>query len=450
MQSLPRLHVRLMCAICGINVIALLLLQLPMFGDSGGNDESQQLAVSDAIPHTDPVSADQSRPTLHLLQKDTRFPEVEIRRGMRWQAARIGFGDNIRSLFARRGIKRSDISMLGAVPEFQKQEEQIRTGALVEYQIDQAGLLRTVRYSVNTLESNVFTREGSQFSFMHELRTPERRIVMRRGNVARSLFLAGQRAGLTGQLTMSLAQVFQWDIDFALDIRPGDSFALVYEELYLDGRRVGAGNILAAEFTNRGERHQAVRYTREGSQPAYYALNGRSTRKAFLKTPLEFSRVSSSFTMRRFHPILKTFRPHRGIDYSAPVGTPVWAAGDGKVSLAASDSSSGRHIVLQHGTKYQTKYLHLSRFGKDISVGRRVHQGQVIGYVGATGLATGPHLHFEFIEGGVHKNPSTANMMEDPISGSEKAKFDTQADVLMAAMQGGPMDTIALARIANN
>ena len=231
---------------------------------------------------------------------------------------------------------------------------------------------------------------------------------------------------------------------------PGDSFALVYEELYVDGRRVGSGNILAAEFTNRGERHQAIRYTRNSSQPAYYALNGRSTRKAFLKAPLEFSRVSSNFTMRRFHPILKTFRPHRGIDYSAPVGTPVWAAGDGKVVLATSDSSSGRHIVLQHGSKYQTKYLHLSRFAKDIAAGQRVHQGQVIGYVGATGLATGPHLHFEFIEGGVHKNPSTANMMEDPISGHEKANFDAQAGVLVAAMQGGPMDTVALARIAND
>ena len=452
MHSLPRLHLRLMYAICGINLIALVLLQLPIFGDSSSRTTNS--SISTVTGPTQPEAADRelpaALPAMHLLQKDTRFPEVQIRRGVRWQAARVGFGDTIPSLFARRGIKRSDIAALDAVPEFQEQEERIRTGALVEYQIDDLGMLRTVRYPVSELESNVFTRDGSRFLYMHEVRTPERRIVMRKGTVARSLFLAGQRAGLTGQLTMSLAQVFQWDIDFALDIRPGDSFALVYEELYLDGRRVGSGNILAAEFTNRGERHQAIRYARDGSQPAYYALNGRSTRKAFLKAPLEFSRVSSSFTMRRFHPILKTFRPHRGIDYSAPVGTPVWAAGDGKVVLAASDSSSGRHIVLQHGTKYQTKYLHLSRFAKDITSGQRVQQGQVIGYVGATGLATGPHLHFEFIEGGIHKNPSTANMMEDPISGHDKSKFDAQAGVLMAAMQGGPMDTVALARIASN
>jgi murein DD-endopeptidase MepM/ murein hydrolase activator NlpD len=158
--------------------------------------------------------------------------------------------------------------------------------------------------------------------------------------------------------------------------------------------------------------------------------------------------VSSNFNMRRFHPILRTVRPHRGIDYAAPTGTPVWAAGDGKIAAVASDSSSGRHIVLQHGTRYQTKYLHLSRFAKGVVPGQRVRQGQVIGYVGATGLATGPHLHFEFIEGGVHKNPSNANMMEDPISGRDKLRFDAQVAVLMAALDGGPMDTVALARIA--
>ena len=452
MHSLPRLHLRLMYAICGFNLVALVLLELPIFGDSNIQTDNASVSIADRAqsPETPEDNQLPAQSALGVLQKDSRFPEVQIRRGVRWQAARIGFGDTIPSLLARRGIKRSEIAALDAVPEFQQQEDRIRTGALVEYQIDDAGMLRTVRYPLSDLESNVFARDGSRFSYMHEVRTPERRVVMRKGTVARSLFLAGQRAGLTGQLTMSLAQVFQWDIDFALDIRPGDSFALVYEELYVDGRRVGSGNILAAEFTNRGERHQAVRYARDGSQPAYYALNGRSTRKAFLKAPLEFSRVSSNFTMRRFHPILKTFRPHRGIDYSAPVGTPVWAAGDGKVILATSDSSSGRHIVLQHGRKYQTKYLHLSRFAKDITAGQRVHQGQVIGYVGTTGLATGPHLHFEFIEGGVHKNPSTANMMEGPISGHEKSKFDAQAGVLMAAMQGGPMDAVALAKIAND
>lgn len=452
MFGLPRLHIGLLVAVVTVNM-AVWLAPDASTSPSEPRETSAAAAASGAVVTTADGTSAGVVPVAETLlpsiyQRDVRFTDVTIQRGARWQAARVNSGDNLPSLFTRRGIRRDDIARLIEHPDFKDQLRRIRTGATIEYQVDEAGNLRVVRYPLNSLETYVFARNGGGFEFTHETRTPERRVVVRRGDVARSLFVAGQRAGLTGQLTMSLAQIFQWDIDFALDIRPGDSFALVYEELYLDGKRVGEGNILAAEFTNQGKRYQAIRYAKEGSQPGYYTPGGRSTRKAFLRAPLEFFRVSSNFNMRRFHPILRTVRPHRGIDYAAPTGTPVWAAGDGKVASVTSDSSSGRHIVLQHGSRYQTKYLHLSRFAKGIAAGRRVRQGQVIGYVGATGLATGPHLHFEFLEGGVHKNPSNANMMEDPISGHDKFRFDSQVAVLMAALEGGPMDTVALARIA--
>ncbi len=460
MFGLPRLHLGLLVGVAAANLAVWLAPDASTFPGSSGPvsaASSEYASMSSAqIPAVGQQgTADVRLPEVieasvstSLYQREVRFTDVPIKRGARWQAAQVQSGDNLPGLFARRGVRRADISALVEHPEFKDQMRRIRTGALIEYQVDETGALRTVRYPLNSLETYVFARAADSFEFTHETRTPERRVVVRRGDVARSLFVAGQRAGLTSQLTLSLAQIFQWDIDFALDIRPGDSFALVYEELYLDGRRVGEGSILAAEFTNQGNRHQAVLYTRDGSQPGYYTPAGRSTRKAFLRAPLEFFRVSSNFNMRRFHPILRTVRPHRGIDYAAPTGTPVWAAGDGKIAAVASDSSSGRHIVLQHGSRYQTKYLHLSRFARGISPGQRVRQGQVIGYVGTTGLSTGPHLHFEFIEGGVHKNPSNANMMEDPISGRDKLRFDSQVAVLMAALEGGPMDTIALARIA--
>lgn len=439
MFGLSRFHLGLLVAVAGANLLV-------WFVPSSATASSDSVEVAQPLP-VEAQSA--SHAPLSVYQREVRFADVEIRRGVRWQSARVGSGDTLSAVFARRGIRKADIAELANRDSFQAQVGKLRAGTVIDYQVDERGALQVVRYPINALETFVFSRAGDTFRFAHETRTPERRVVVRNGVVSRSLFLAGQRAGLTSQLTLSLAQIFQSDIDFALDIRPGDRFSLVYEELYLDGKRVGEGNILAAEFVNQGKSYRAIRFAKEGARPGYYTPAGRSTRKAFIRAPLEFFRVSSNFNMRRFHPVLRIVRPHRGIDYAAPTGTPVWAAGDGKVATAASDSSSGRYIVINHGTKYQTKYLHLSRFATGLRAGDRVRQGQVIGYVGTTGLSTGPHLHFEFIENGVHKNPSSANMMEEPIAGADKVRFMARTAVLTAAIEGGALNTIALARIAD-
>lgn len=236
-------------------------------------------------------------------------------------------------------------------------------------------------------------------------REPERSVHWARGTIQSSLFFAGRDAGLSETMTMNMAQLFGWDIDFALDIRRDDEFALIYEELYLDGEYIGEGRILAATFTNQGRTFNAIRYTDADGRSSYFDENGRSVRKAFLRTPVEFSRISSHFNPNRRHPILNTIRAHRGTDYAAPTGTPIRATGDGRVLEAGWNGGYGRMVLIQHGERIRTLYAHMNSLASGIRPGATVRQGQVIGTVGMTGAATGPHLHYEFLVNGVHKDP---------------------------------------------
>lgn len=241
-----------------------------------------------------------------------------------------------------------------------------------------------------------------------------------------SLFLAGQRAGLSDALIMELANIFGWDIDFALDIRTGDQFSVVYEEKYLDGEKVKDGTIVAAEFINQDQVYRAARYTDTTGKTDYYDANGRSMRKPFLRTPVDFARISSGFNLNRKHPILNKIRAHKGVDYAASTGTPIKVAGDGKIVHAGNKGGYGRTIIVQHGTKYSTLYAHMHKYARNMRVGTRVKQGQIIGYVGKSGLATGPHLHYEFRVSGVHRNPLTVKLPDaQPLPSKEMNRFKT-------------------------
>jgi murein DD-endopeptidase MepM/ murein hydrolase activator NlpD len=221
---------------------------------------------------------------------------------------------------------------------------------------------------------------------------------------------------------MELANIFAWDIDFVFDIRQGDSFAILFEEQYLDGEMFAVGDIIAASFTNRGRTYDAVRYTDSSGSSSYYTPEGLSMRKAFLRAPLDIFRISSGFNLRRKHPIHKMIKAHRGVDYAAPRGTPVFSAGDGKVTATGYSKANGNYIFVQHGQTYVTKYLHLNK--KKVRRGQTVKQRQVIGTVGSTGYATGPHLHYEFLVNGVHRNPRTVKLPQaNPISATELAAF---------------------------
>jgi murein DD-endopeptidase MepM/ murein hydrolase activator NlpD len=255
------------------------------------------------------------------------------------------------------------------------------------------------------------------------------------GTIERSLYEAGREAGLPDALTTKLAQIFGWDIDFALDVEVGDSFRVVYEEKYWLGRKVAQGPILAAEFWNRGRLYRAIGFRAEDGTINYYTPSGRNLKRTFLRTPVKLSNVSSSFSSWRYHPILKLWRAHNGVDYAAPEGTPVHATASGRVVSAGWSGGYGNMVVIDHGATYSTLYAHLSHHRSGLQAGQKIDQGEVIGYVGKTGLATGPHLHYEFQVNGEHKNPLTFQFPDGaPIAETARAEFKRIAQEWVAEL----------------
>jgi len=355
-------------------------------------------------------------------------------------------GDTLSAIFSREGISSRELHLLLTSEPLGKRLRNIFPGQELHYTVAGDSTLLRFEYPAGALQTLVFSRDGDRFVAEEINQEPERITSYRRGVIENSLFLASQRAGLNDTMTMRLAQIFQWDIDFVLDIRRGDEFAVLFEELYVDGDFIGYGNILAAEFVNRGRSYRAVRYTDSHGDTNYYTPDGNPMRQAFLRAPVEFSRISSNFNMNRRHPLFNRSMPHRGIDYAAPTGTPVLAAGDGRVVTAGRTDPNGNYVVIQHGQQVTTKYLHLHRFAPGIKQGIRVRQGQLIGYVGSTGWATGPHLHYEFLVNGVHQNPRTVKLPQaEPIPRSELAKFREHSVPLLALLNNHRQQQLALA-----
>jgi murein DD-endopeptidase MepM/ murein hydrolase activator NlpD len=247
---------------------------------------------------------------------------------------------------------------------------------------------------------------------------------MRSGKILSSLYAASDAAGLPDSVTDKIAELFSTDIDFRQDLRKGDSFSVIYSQNFRNGQPVGESKILATEFVNAGQVHRAVLFRDPMGHEDYYAPDGKSLKKAFLRSPLPFSRITSGFTTARFHPVLKTWRAHKGIDFGAPVGTPVKSVSDGVVEFIGQQHGYGNLLVIKHFGTYSTAYGHLSRFGKGLHKGSRVSQGEIVAYVGQTGLATGPHLHYEFRVSGVQRNPLAMNLpVAQPLSAAFKARF---------------------------
>ncbi|RMH61409.1 MAG: M23 family metallopeptidase [Zetaproteobacteria bacterium] len=285
---------------------------------------------------------------------------------------------------------------------------------------------------------------GAWHAALAERKTSSRRMLAA-GVIHDSLFESAARAGLDSRTTMNLVDIFSWDIDFARDMRDGDSFRVLYDELYDDEGRLIATKILAAEFINQGQRFRAVLFTGPDGREEYFTPEGRSMRKAYLKAPVKFTRISSRFRLRRKHPILGFTRAHRGVDYAAPMGTPVHAIGDGRVRFVGWKGGYGRFVLIQHVNRaHSTAYAHLSRFARGLHRGMRVRQGQIIGYVGMSGLATGPHLHFEFRVRGRAIDPLTVKRVPSrPVPKSQMARFKQQSAPLLAALEAQPVTMLA-------
>ncbi|MCV6605152.1 MAG: peptidoglycan DD-metalloendopeptidase family protein, partial [Porticoccaceae bacterium] len=337
------------------------------------------------------------------------------------------------TLFKRASLGPRDVHRFVSSGENAKKLKRIMPGESLVFGLAENGELNTLTYQISQLESWEFTLNDGDYSAEQIILEPQVLTTYREAQIDSSLFVAADSVGIPHDLIMELAGIFGWDVDFALDIRKGDHFMVLYEEKFLDGDKIGNGNILAAEFTNQGKTFQAVRFEDASGHANYYTPEGLSMRKAFLRTPVNFARVSSGFNMRRLHPITKKIKPHRGIDYAAPTGTPVYSAGDGKVIKAGYTRANGNYVVIQHGQSYSTKYLHLHR--RKVKKGQSVRQGQTIGTVGATGLATGPHLHYEFLVNGVHRNPRTVKLPQaKPIASKHKADFLAQTRPLMTSL----------------
>jgi murein DD-endopeptidase MepM/ murein hydrolase activator NlpD len=303
----------------------------------------------------------------------------------------------------------------------------LKVNDILQIKINAPGELGHLIYKKNPVDTLIATRSDDGFDVQIVSAPIEREIATVQGTIQDSLFLDAKRAGLPDKLIMKLADIFAWDIDFAQNLKDGDQFTVVYEKFLVDGKQVYTGEIMATEFTNKGKTFAAIRYKDKEGNATYYTPQGKGMKKTFLSSPVDFARISSVFNMHRRHPILNTIRAHKGVDYAAAIGTPVKTVGNGKIIFRGTQHGYGNVVIVQHGEKYTTLYGHLSAFGEDQTIGSEVSQGDVIGYVGQTGLATGPHLHYEFRIDGVHQDPLAVNLPEAYTTSKEfLAEFKAQ------------------------
>jgi murein DD-endopeptidase MepM/ murein hydrolase activator NlpD len=340
--------------------------------------------------------------------------------------------DTLDRIFRQLKLDLSDLANIRELPGIREQLDRLRPGDTITLTHD-AGTLHALSRRISDTEVLSVTRGDSGFE-AEVISTPiEMRTARTHGTIESSLFVAARSAGVSAELIMRLANdIFGWKIDFALEIQPGDSFDIVYQQKYRDGQYIGDGHILAAGFTNAGKVHRAIYFESDDKEVAgYYGPDGRSMKRQFLRAPLDFTRISSNFNPNRRHPILNTIRAHKGVDYAAPTGTVIKAAGEGRMDFVGVKGGYGRVIILEHGGGISTLYGHMSRFAKGARTGRRVSQGETIGYVGSSGAATGPHLHYEYRVNGIHKNPRTVPLPDaKPIPDQYMAEFQKRSNSL--------------------
>jgi murein DD-endopeptidase MepM/ murein hydrolase activator NlpD len=346
----------------------------------------------------------------------------------------IRSGDTLDRLFRKHDLNIGHLALIARLDEASKRFRRIKPGDVFEITHDDGELISM--YSALDL-TTALKIDPQEEGFTAQL--VERPIEIRKrfayGTIETSLYESAESAGLSDKLIMNLAGIFAWDIDFVLDIRSGDNYYVQWEEIWQEGEFVTDGEVVVAEFNNNGSQHRALRFVDDDGRSDYFTPDGRSVRKAFLRSPVDF-RVSSSFNPNRLHPVLKTRRPHRGVDYAAPRGTPIKASGDGKVIFRGVKSGYGNTVILQHGGNITTLYAHMSRFASSARVGSRVRQGQTIGFVGKTGLVTGVHLHYEYRLNGVHRNPRTVELPQaDPIADQYRDIFLAQADPILKELE---------------
>jgi murein DD-endopeptidase MepM/ murein hydrolase activator NlpD len=347
----------------------------------------------------------------------------------------VGRNDTLDGIFRRMALDKADLAAIRNLPGIRQSLDFLKPGDAIQLTHSHDGAIKELSRKVSETQTLEVVRQDTGFAAKMVNNPVETRLRTATATIDSSLFQAAESADISDVVAFKLANVFAWDIDFVLDIREGDRFTAVYEQIYQDGKYLHDGEVVAAEFVNDGKIYRAVRFTADDGTVGYYTPDGKPMRKAFLRAPVDFTRVSSVFNPARMHPILNYIRGHMGTDYAAPTGTPVHAAGDGKVSFEGTRGGYGNAILLLHSNGVSTLYGHMSKFAKNIHLGSHVNQGEIIGYVGMTGLATGPHLHYEYLRDGVHMDPQTVKLPgAEPLRADSLDKFHTATAAALARL----------------
>ena len=419
-KNSSRIKILAACAVACGALAALVFLALSFSQAPDPISAAQPVPAGDA-----PAAAPELAPPPIVAQQASVASIIEVV---------VGRNDTLDAIFRRMALNKSDLAAIRNLPGIRQSLDFLKPGDSIKLTHTDGDIKELTRKVSETQTLDVVLRDSGFEAKMID-NPVEVRMRTARAIIDSSLFQAAGAADISDTVALKLANVFAWDIDFVLDIREGDRFTAVYEQVFQDGKYLRDGEVLAAEFVNNGKVYRAVRFVADNGHAGYYTPAGLAMRKAFLRAPLEFTRVSSAFNPHRHHPILNLIRGHMGTDYAAPIGTPVHAAGDGHVSFAGQRGGYGNAIVLTHGANISTLYGHMSRFARNMRVGTRVQQGDVIGYVGMTGLATGPHLHYEYLTGGVHRNPQTVQLPgAEPLRAQDLQRFRDMAAPLLSSL----------------
>ena len=356
------------------------------------------------------------------LPTTVRTPTVED-----WRIVQVRPGQTLSDIFQGQGLSLADLqNVMDEAGDAAKELHNIRPGQEFDFLLANDGSLRGIRFDRDEASRVTVRFDGNKPTVVAQAREVERREHVAHGAIDSSLFAAGAKAGMSTAMVLKLADLFKYDIDFVQDLREGDTFTVIYDDIYRDGGYLREGDIVAAEFVNQGQRYTAYRFKKDDGSYGWFSEDGRPLQKSFLRIPVDFTRISSQFSAARMHPVLGLMRAHKGVDYAAPTGTPIHAAGDGVVKYKGWMNGYGNFVIVQHNSSISTAYGHMSKFA-NVKVGQHVSQGSVIGYVGMTGLATGPHLHYEFRVNDVQRDPQKVTLPKpEPLPAAQLAKFKAQ------------------------
>lgn len=414
-------HTRLLLVLAG-SVLSLLILMI-VFSQANNNEFSLTetplpLDVAQTVQQVGPETAVASAPHMSKI------------------SMRVRQGDTIASVFKRLNLSHDELHAMIAAHPRNKILTKVHAGDRVQLLYDDKHAVHELVYRP-TLTTQLTVRRAAE-GFESNLTSIQldQRQAYTHAVIKNSLFASGKRQQIPGHLLKELVEIFQWDVDFARDIHSGDSFSILYDESYLDGQKVGVGHIAAAEFTNQGRSYRAIRFIDPQGHVDFYTPKGVSMKKQFTRTPVKFTRISSTFSLGRWHPILHRLRKHKGVDYAAPSGTPIKATASGQIAFKGRKGGYGNVIIIQHGREYSTLYGHMKNFAQGLSVGSHIRQGQLIGYVGMSGLATGPHLHYEFLINGIHRDPLTVKLPQgNPVPSAYRNQFKAHVNRMLAHIQ---------------